>query len=96
MPRKRKTGIVQAIRQITTQANQLLTRLRDEICVREAQLQGLKREEARCRRLLQLKGRRNGAKGRVAARFEADQLGSGLGAVAEGVQGVRSSPGPWP
>jgi len=38
---------MQAIDQIAGQARQLLTRLRDEIRAREAQLQGLKKEEAK-------------------------------------------------
>jgi hypothetical protein len=47
MPRKRKTGISQAVRQIAAHAHQLLTRLRDEIRAREAHLQSLKREEGK-------------------------------------------------
>ena len=43
---------MQAIRQITTQANQLLTRLRVEIRALESHLQGLKTEEAKVSRLL--------------------------------------------
>jgi len=58
MPRRKNTRITQAVRQITDQARRLLTRLRDEIRAREAQLQGLKREEAKLAALA--KGRAGG------------------------------------
>ncbi len=47
MPRRKNTRVVQAVRQIVTQARRLLTRLRDEIRGLEAHLQGLKTGEAK-------------------------------------------------
>lgn len=58
MPRREQSGVASAFRQVQRQARALLTGLRKQIHVKEAELEGLKAQEVQ---LGQLAGRSGGA-----------------------------------